>query len=128
MHGPTCIVWANLTVTPFSLQYLLAKKVPKNIRVRVISFYNTLWTGNAVYDEQEILDMLPPAIRRQVISHMYKEMIDSVRLFNNLRGENRDEILCKICLGLQHTVALQGDFIMHEGETGAVRLTASHSI
>ena len=48
MHGPTCIVRANLTVTPFSLQYLLAKKVPKNIRVRVISFYNTLWTGNAV--------------------------------------------------------------------------------
>eukprot|EP01051_Picozoa_sp_SAG22_P011768 SAG22_NODE_1162_length_5301_cov_1.628604_2_plen_69_part_00 len=34
------------------------------------------------------------------------------------RGENRDEILCKICLGLEHTVALQGDYIMIEGETG----------
>eukprot|EP01051_Picozoa_sp_SAG22_P011769 SAG22_NODE_1162_length_5301_cov_1.628604_3_plen_98_part_00 len=65
-------------------QYLSAKKLPKDVRVRVIAFYNTLWTGNAVYDEQEILEMLPPAIRRQVITHMYKEMIDSVRLFNNL--------------------------------------------
>jgi hypothetical protein len=82
-------------------QYLVAKKVPLETRQRVITFYKMLWAGAAVYDEHEILGQLPTAIAKQVISHMYKEMIDAVRLFNNLRGENRDEILCKICLGLR---------------------------
>eukprot|EP01052_Picozoa_sp_SAG31_P004477 SAG31_NODE_186_length_20918_cov_26.890917_5_plen_530_part_00 len=100
-------------------QYLQAKKVPSDVRRKVITFYTTLWTGNAVYDEKEILRELPQAIKRQVVSHLYRDMIDSVRLFSNIRGENRDEILCKICLGLEHTVALANDCIMIEGEIGS---------
>jgi hypothetical protein len=91
-----------------------AKSVPNKMRRRVIAFFNTLWSENAIYDESDIIAMLPASMKNELVGHLYKQTIESVALFSNLD----EDVLIKICIALEHTVVLRKDFIIVQGEIG----------
>ena len=43
-------------------QFMITKSVPTSMRRRMIAFFNTLWSENAIYDEAEIISLLSPSM------------------------------------------------------------------
>jgi hypothetical protein len=43
-------------------QFMITKSVPTPMRRRMIAFFNTLWSENAIYDEAEIVSLLSPSM------------------------------------------------------------------
>ena len=43
-------------------QFMITKSVPTPMRRRMIAFFNTLWSENAIYDEAEIISLLSPSM------------------------------------------------------------------
>jgi CRP-like cAMP-binding protein len=100
-------------------QYLINKKVSTSIRRHVIAYYEALYDGKHVYDEQSILVPLPSAVSIPVVAEIYQKSMHSVALFRKLdQQDDGAEVMLQICLRLQHEVALPTDHVIFEGRVG----------
>eukprot|EP01048_Picozoa_sp_COSAG05_P007517 COSAG05_NODE_532_length_8897_cov_18.622301_4_plen_296_part_00 len=100
-------------------QFLQNKQVPTSQRRHVLAYYEALYAGRLVYDERMVLGKLPLAVSGPVIAYIYEKAMESVSFFRTLSQEiDGREIMVKICLELQHVVALPQDHVMQEGRVG----------
>lgn len=68
----------------------------------------------SVFDEQAILDKLPPKHRKELLMAMYREHLATCPLLKGME----EGILSKLCLKMSPYLALQDDAIVKEGEVG----------
>ena len=68
----------------------------------------------SVFDEQAILDKLPPKHRKELLMAMYRDHLATCPLLKNME----EAILTKLCLKMCPYLALQDDLIVKEGDVG----------
>lgn len=95
-------------------EFLRAKHFPYVVRKKVRYFYAHLYANKTVFDEQQILDHLPPGMASDLVYHMYADVINGTPFFKQLSNE----VVTKLCLAMHPYPALPGDVIMKEDAVG----------
>ena len=67
-----------------------------------------------VFDETEVLGLMPPPMARQIIKEVYADMLTNLLLFRGLD----EEVIMKMCLELRPFSALEGEHVTVEGQLG----------
>ena len=81
---------------------------------RVLAFYEKLWRGKVVYDQEEIVGRLPDCLRVTISRELFREMGTASALFARLD----EDLRYRLCICMKHTVALHRDCIIREGTVG----------
>ncbi len=100
----------------FVREYLNYQKVPDDLQVRIKSYYKHCWKNlkSFPFSEMAILEDLSPALRRDVVLHLNREMVEKVPLF---QGQD-ENFICNLILSMQTEVSAPMDFIIRQGEVG----------
>ena len=106
-------------------EFLRQKRFPPETRKRVRHFYQHLYSNKTVFNEDAIVNNLPPDMGHDLIEHMYASVIKGTPFLRKLQDEHR-EVITKLCLSMQPYPAMPGDVIMFEGSC-ATRLLRTKS-
>ena len=86
------------------------------------------FANRTVYDEKEVLHHLPPAMRVELTLHMYRDVIKTTLIFENLSND----AVSDLCLALEAFPALPGDPVIKEesvrtfSQSICVHMSANH--
>ena len=94
--------------------FMLSKGVTKDLRREVMSRMETFYKTNGLYDEDEVLAKLPPKFRKTLLIEMYKPQLMLCPLFLGLQNT----VITKLAMCMQPYLAVEGDFIVQEGNVG----------
>ena len=94
--------------------FMLSKGVTKDLRREVMSRMETFYKTNGLYDEDEVLAKLPPKFRKTLLMEMYKPQLTLCPLFLGLQNT----VITKLAMCMQPYLAVEGDFIVQEGNVG----------
>ena len=114
-------------------QYLRDKSVPTQQRRAVEAHFALLWGRAAIYDEAEILSLLPRTLRDPIVELVYIPLLPHVAFFSSL-GLNAKgrEVLALIATQLTSTVSMPRNLVMMEGDCMSasldVLLNACHNM
>ena len=95
-------------------EFMEAKGIPKDLRVKIRHYMETLYESKSGFDESEVLSQLPPAMAQELLSHMYQKILGQVAMFNNLE----EGAITQICALIKPLKAMEGDMIYKNGEVG----------
>lgn len=102
-------------------QYLHDNNIPIGQRRAIEAHFQLLWDKTAIYDEREILGLLPRVLRDPIVESLYVGVVGHAAIFAPLHSETIPrgrEVLVRIAQQLTHTVANFGLIVMMEGEYG----------
>ena len=103
-------------------QYLADSNVNISTRRQVEAHFNLLWSGHLIYNEAEILALLPRGLRDNIVDSLYSTAVRNVTLFHKLHGSGLErlekEVLGRLAQRLKNTVANFGQVVIQEGEIG----------
>jgi hypothetical protein len=102
--------------------YLRHKNLPVGQRRAIEAHFRLLWQDTAMYDERQILALMPRVLRDPIIAELYGDAVGKSAFFARLRGgaivEHGDEVLFRIAQRLTPSVSNSGLAVMMEGECG----------
>jgi hypothetical protein len=52
-------------------EFLNLKSVPQDLKIRVVSFHERLFSNRTVFDEGKIMSRLPQSLRSDMVLHMF---------------------------------------------------------
>lgn len=94
--------------------FLRYRRISPGLSERVQRYYEYLWERGMVYDEQALIEELPPSIKTDLYFSIHGGIIEKVPLFR----EASEEFLREIVVALRPTVFTPGDLIVRKGEIG----------
>ena len=103
-------------------QYLRDNSVPTQQRRSIEGHFQLLWGKTAIYDEAEILSLLPRVLSDPIVHSRYTPILSHSALFTKLADGSLPqghEVLALVAQQLTHTVADAGLLVMREGEYGS---------
>jgi potassium voltage-gated channel Eag-related subfamily H protein 8 len=62
-------------------EFMQAKGIPKELRIKIRRYMETLYEHKSGFDEGDVLRQLPPAMAQELLHSMYKGLITNVPLF-----------------------------------------------
>lgn len=95
-------------------QYLRYRRTTKELRDKVRSYYTFLYRSRKGWDEEEILQDLPPYLRMEVAMDMNRKIIEKVPLFQ-AAGDNR-MFISSLVLSLLPRMVTPGAMIVKQGD------------
>ncbi|GBG27111.1 Cyclic nucleotide-gated cation channel [Hondaea fermentalgiana] len=95
-------------------QYMAVKKFPRPLRVRIMRYYDYLWSRQRGVDEDSILHDLPNSLRMEVQEYINGSIMRNITFLQDVD----QELLRHLLSVLQPSVFLPGDFIITAGELG----------
>lgn len=95
-------------------EFMEAKGIPKDLRIKIRRYMETLYVSKSGFDESEVLSQLPPAMAHELLSHMYQTILSQVPMFNNLE----ESAILRLCTLIKPFKAMSGDLIYKHGEVG----------
>lgn len=95
-------------------QYMSYRNVGKKLQVRVIKWFDYLWTNNHSLDERNILQCLPDKLKAEIAIHVHFETLRHVQIFE----ECEVGLLKELVLKLKPQVYSPGDYICRKGDIG----------
>eukprot|EP01043_Picozoa_sp_COSAG02_P073932 COSAG02_NODE_14581_length_1257_cov_2.759067_1_plen_284_part_00 len=95
-------------------EFMEAKGIPKELRIKIRRYMETLYVSKSGFDESEVLSQLPPAMAHELLSHMYQQILSQVPMFNNLE----EGAILRLCALIKPFKAMSGDLIYKHGEIG----------
>ena len=102
--------------------YLRHKNLPVGQRRAIEAHFRLLWQDTAMYDERQILALMPRVLRDPIIGELYMGKLAHAPFFARLRDgalvEHGDEVLFRIAQRLTPSVSNSGLAVMTEGECG----------
>ncbi|MFH1067638.1 MAG: ion transporter [bacterium] len=90
------------------------KKVPLDLRRRIMDYHAYLWESGLGYDENSLLEELPRSLRNAVYLFLNKEIIEKVPVFQKANAVILRELMTQMKL----QVFTPGDYILLYGEVG----------
>lgn len=91
-------------------------------RRQIEAHFSFLWGSNSVYNEAQILGLLPRVLRDPILDKLYLDILADCALFTRLKNEDRglkgSEVLNRLAMVLTHSVANFGLIVMEEGQYG----------
>lgn len=98
-------------------QYLMDKSIPTPQRRAIEAHFALLWGRAAIYNEAEILSLLPRTLRDPVVEALYIPLLSHVAAFSALGRNTRGrEVLALISAELTSTVSMPRNIVMLEGD------------
>ncbi|KAI2647490.1 Cyclic nucleotide-gated cation channel [Labeo rohita] len=90
------------------------RKVSKELEVRVIKWFDNLWTNKKAIDEHNVLKNLPNKLRAEIAINVHLDTLKKVRIFQDCEAG----LLTKLVLKLRPQVFIPGDYICRKGDIG----------
>ncbi|NXL39515.1 CNGA2 protein, partial [Glaucidium brasilianum] len=94
--------------------YMQFRKVSKDMEIKVIKWFDYLWTNKKAVDEREILKNLPDKLRAEIAINVHLETLKKVRIFQDCEAG----LLVELVLKLRLQVFSPGDYICRKGDIG----------
>lgn len=94
--------------------FLRYRHLPDDLQRRVREYYTYLWEERLLFDEPQILEGLPPALREDISMHLRRGLLERVPLF---RGADPGFVR-EVALHLHRVVYTPGDLIIRSGDQG----------
>lgn len=95
-------------------QYMQFRKVTKDLEVRVVKWFDYLWTEGKTCDEKQVLKNLPDKLKAEIAINVHLETLRKVRIFQDCEAG----LLIELVLKLQPQVFSPGDYICKKGDIG----------
>ena len=95
-------------------EFLKIKQIPSHLRQQVVEQMDNWFDQKSVFDEQAILERLPPKHRKELLMEMYSDHLSTCPLLKGME----EGIVSKLCLQMLPYLALEGDTIVKEGDVG----------
>uniref|UniRef100_A0A8R1HS63 Cyclic nucleotide-binding domain-containing protein n=1 Tax=Caenorhabditis japonica TaxID=281687 RepID=A0A8R1HS63_CAEJA len=95
-------------------QYMELRKVSKQLEIRVIKWFDYLWTNKQSLSDQQVLKVLPDKLQAEIAMQVHFETLRKVRIFQDCEAG----LLAELVLKLQLQVFSPGDFICKKGDIG----------
>ena len=64
-------------------QYMVFRKVGKDLENRVIKWFDYLWSNKQAMDEESVLGMLPDKLKAEIAIHVHLDTLKKVRIFQD---------------------------------------------
>eukprot|EP01046_Picozoa_sp_COSAG06_P035736 COSAG06_NODE_3872_length_4815_cov_3.210560_2_plen_162_part_00 len=91
-----------------------ARALSKQDRTKILAYYKAANKGAKAFNEQEILDELPPALGGDVCKALYGDVLSGLPIFRNLGTE----VMTHLCRTVHPMTALRGQVIMEQDKIG----------
>lgn len=91
-----------------------ARKVSKELELRVIKWFDYLWNNGKAQDEREVLRYLPDKLKAEIAIQVHMETLKKVRIFADCEAG----LLIELVLKLRPQVFSPGDYICKKGDIG----------
>jgi hypothetical protein len=91
-----------------------ARALSKQDRTKILAYYKAANKGAKAFNEQEILDELPPALGGDVCKALYGDVLAGLPIFRNLGTE----VMTHLCRTVHPMTALRGQVIMEQDKIG----------
>lgn len=95
-------------------QYMVFRKVGKDLETRVIKWFDYLWSNKQAMDEESVLSMLPDKLKAEIAIHVHLETLKKVRIFQDCEKG----LLVDLVLKLKLQVFSPGDYVCRKGDVG----------
>lgn len=93
-------------------EFLRVKNVPLGLRRKIRVFFELLFAQETAFSNQEIVELLSPGLKKDMIDHLYLHVIGQIVLLRKVE----DRTVMKICTKLRNAVYEKGQMIMQEGD------------
>lgn len=93
---------------------LQARKVSKELELRVIKWFDYLWNNGKAQDEREVLRYLPDKLKAEIAIQVHMDTLKKVRIFADCEAG----LLIELVLKLRPQVFSPGDYICKKGDIG----------
>ncbi|KAL3313719.1 Cyclic nucleotide-gated olfactory channel [Cichlidogyrus casuarinus] len=90
------------------------RKVNKELELRVIRWFDYLWTNKQSLEEESILGALPDKLKAEIAIHVHFETLKRVSIFKDCEPG----LLVELVLKLKLQVFSPGDYICRKGDIG----------
>jgi len=94
--------------------YMRIRKVPSNIQIKVIKWFDYLWLSQKSSDEEKSINCLPDKLKGEIAIHVHLDTLKRVEIFQNTEAG----FLCELVLRLRPILFSPGDYICRKGEVG----------
>lgn len=94
--------------------YLKNSRLPNNLRRKVRAHFEFMWMRSSTERESEILDELPPTLRTQCVTMVYRDIIETVPFL----AELNEECVSLLVTRMKSIVVPQGEYIFLKGSVG----------
>lgn len=94
--------------------YMRYRSVGKNLQLRVIKWFDYLWTNRHTFEEEEVLQTLPDKLRAEISIHVHFDTLRRVKIFDECEAALLEELVLK----LRPQVYSPGDYICRKGDIG----------
>ena len=88
------------------------RRLPADLRKRVVAYYDYMWEHRLGYNEADILQTLPPSLRTEIDLHLKGDFLENVPLF---KGAS-DAFIREVALEMRSVVFMPGDYIIRAGD------------
>lgn len=95
-------------------QYMQFRKVTKELEIRVVKWFDYLWTEEKTCDAKQVLRNLPDKLKAEIAINVHLETLSKVRIFQDCEAG----LLIELVLKLQPQVFSPGDYICKKGDIG----------
>uniref|UniRef100_A0A0K2T1J1 Cyclic nucleotidegated cation channellike [Ceratitis capitata] n=1 Tax=Lepeophtheirus salmonis TaxID=72036 RepID=A0A0K2T1J1_LEPSM len=95
-------------------QYMVFRKVGKDLENRVIKWFDYLWSNKQSMDEESVLSMLPDKLKAEIAIHVHLDTLKKVRIFQDCEKG----LLVDLVLKLKLQVFSPGDYVCRKGDVG----------
>ncbi|CAL8301484.1 unnamed protein product [Gadus morhua 'NCC'] len=95
-------------------QYMEFRKVTKDLEIRVVKWFDYLWTEEKTCDEKQVLKNLPDKLKAEIAINVHLETLRKVRIFQDCEAG----LLVELVLKLQPQVFSPGDYVCKKGDIG----------
>ena len=91
-----------------------ARNLSKQDRTKILAYYRAANKGSKAFNEQEILEELPPSLGGDVANALYRDILQGLPIFRNL-GQ---EVMTHLCRMVKPMTALRGQIIIEQHKIG----------
>lgn len=95
-------------------QYMVFRKVGKDLETRVIKWFDYLWSNKQAMDEESVLSMLPDKLKAEIAIHVHLDTLKKVHIFRDCEKG----LLVDLVLKLKLQVFSPGDYVCRKGDVG----------
>ncbi|XP_073982930.1 cyclic nucleotide-gated channel alpha-3-like isoform X2 [Rhodnius prolixus] len=94
--------------------YMRMRRVPTQLQVKVIKWFDYLWLTQKCSDEEKAVSCLPDKLKAEIAINVHLDTLKRVEIFQNTEAG----FLCELVLRLRPVLFSPGDYICRKGEVG----------
>ena len=96
--------------------YSKNRKIPGKLKDKIRNFFRLQFGDGKLYDEVEVLAVLPPSLQNEIKYFSKKTLIDAITVFS--RADIPEALVFRLSACLDPRAYFKGETLVHEGRVG----------